>query len=198
MVLYPTEQWLTEYKRQMNASEQLDAAGAGWGVDFDGSFLFEITDVPIEQQSLGDLPNAALEGLPDHLRAQLSDIPLSEAPSLIDESIREHLPDRSRDLLEQLDEHIVDGNVYALVGLYDGGCEEVDILSGPDERDVGFVLRGTYPTWQRIIDGQIDPIPAVMSGDLEIDGDMQQVLKYSDATQLLGEIASDIDTIHMF
>lgn len=198
MVLYPTEQWLTEYKRRMNANERLDAAGAGWGIDFDGTFRFEITDVPIEQKTIGDLPEAALEEIPDHLREQLSDIPLNEAPSLIDESVRRHLPDRSRDLLEQLDAHIVDGSVYALVGLYDGGCEEVDILSGPDERDVGFVLRGTYPTWQRIVDGELAPIPAVMSGDLEIDGDMQQVLAYSDATQLLGEIASDIETTHIF
>lgn len=198
MVLYPTEQWLTEYKRRMNTNERLDAAGTGWGVDFDGSFRFEITDVPIERKAIGDLPEAALEGVPDHLREQLSDIPLDEAPSLIDESVRQHLPDRSRDLLEQLDAHIVDGNVYALVGLYDGGCEEVNILSGPDERDVGFVLRGTYPTWQRIVDGELAPIPAVMSGDLEIDGDMQQVLAYSDATQLLGEIASDIETTHVF
>lgn len=197
MVLYPTEQWLGEYKRQLNESDELDDAGSGWGVGFDGTLLFVITDVPIGETTIGELPEEALEDIPDHLRGQLAEIPLDRAATLIDETIREHLPEQSRELLRQVDEHIVNGTVYALIGLKDGGCSDVDILSG-DERETGFILRGSYETWQEIVDGELDPIPAVMSGDLEIEGKMQRVLQYADATQLLGDIASDIETTHLF
>lgn len=198
MVLYPTQQWLEEYKQRMNESDELSEAGSGWGVGFDGTFLFVITEVPIGTTTIGELPEAALEDVPDHLRGQLAEFPLDQAATLIGEDIREHLPERSQDLLRQVDEHIVENTVYALIGLKDGGCTEVDILGGPDEREVGFVLRGSYETWQAIVNGELDPIPAVMSGDLEIEGNMQRVLQYADATQLLGEISSDIETTHLF
>lgn len=198
MVLYPTEQWLAEYKRNLNENEQLDEAGAGWGVDFNGDFVFQIEDIPLAETTMGDLPAEALDGIPEQLQDQLSDIPLDQAASLISDDIREHLPEKSRDLIRQLDDHIVDETVYAFIGLKDGGCTEVDILGGPQERETGFVLRGTHETWRRIVDGDLGPIPAVMSGDLEVDGDMQRILQYSDATKLLGDIAAESDTTHMF
>lgn len=198
MTLYPTEEWLKEYKDLLNENETLDESGAGWGVDFNGSIYFVITDLPLSETTVGELPEEALYGLPDHLNDQLSDIPLDEANELIDDSIREHLPERSQELLGQIDEHIVDGTIYAYIGLKDGGCTEVDIVSDPDQRDVGFILRGAHDTWSGIVDGETDPIPAVMSGDLEVEGDMQKILQYSDTTELLGEIAADSETTHLF
>ena len=198
MTLYPTEQWLAEYQRHLNESEALDSAGAGWGVDFDGDVYFVITDVPVEGTTLGDLPEEAMEGIPEQLRGQLEDVPLGRAGELIDDDVREHLPERSRDLLRQVEEDIHDGTIHAFLALHDGGCEEVAVVEDPADRDVGFVLRGDHETWSGIVDGEVDPIAAVMGGDLEVEGDMQTILQYSDATVLLGEIAADVETTHLF
>ncbi|WP_330631671.1 SCP2 sterol-binding domain-containing protein [Halocatena halophila] len=198
MVLYPTSEWLSAYETALEENEQLSEAGAGWGVEFDGTLLFEITDVPIEETTLGTLPEEALDGVSDGLREQLADIPVAEAAELIDEDVRKHLPERSSTLLDQVEDHIVDGTVYTYIDLYDGGCRETEILSSRDERTVSFVLSGGHEAWKRIVSGELDPVPAVMSGELEIEGDMQQVLKYSEATQLLGEIAAGLDTTHLF
>ncbi|EMA42991.1 sterol carrier protein [Halococcus morrhuae DSM 1307] len=198
MALYPTEQWLAAYKDRLDNSEALDEAGAGWGVDFDGDIYFVITDVPVSETTLGDLPDEAMAGLPDRLRDQLADIPLDAANELIGEEVRAELPEKSRDLLRQLDEYIVDGTVYAFIGLKDGGCEEVAVVEDPAERDVGFRLRGTHETWSALVDGDREPIPAAMSGDLEVEGDMGTILQYSDATALLGEIAAEVETTHLF
>jgi putative sterol carrier protein len=198
MTLYPTEQWLEVYKDHLNDSDELDEAGAGWGVDFNGDMYFVITDVPLSETTLGDLPEEAMAGLPDQLRDQLADIPLDTANEIIDDDIREQMPERSRDLLRQVDEDINDGTIYAFIGLYDGGCEEVAVVEDPDERDVGFRLRGTHETWGGLVDGTVEPIPAVMSGDLEVEGDMQKILQYSDATELLGDIAAEVETTHLF
>ena len=198
MTLYPTEQWLEEYKQRLNENEQLDEAGAGWGVDFNGSMYFVITDIPLSETTLGDLPDEAMEGLPEQLQEQLADIPLDTANELIDDAIREQMPEKSRDLLRQVDEDIHDGVIYAYIGLKDGGCEEVEVVESPDDRGVGFRLRGNHETWGGIVSGEVEPIPAVMSGDLEVEGDMQKILQYSDATTLLGEIAADMETTHLF
>jgi putative sterol carrier protein len=198
MTLYPTEQWLDEYKRHLNESEALDDAGAGWGVDFNGDIYFVITDLPLSETTLGDLPDEAMEGLPEQLQSQLADIPLDTANELIDDTIREQMPEKSRDLLRQVDEDINGDTIYAFIGLYDGGCEEVEVVHDPDERDVGFRLRGNYETWGGLVDGEVEPIPAVMSGDLEVEGDMQKILQYSNATELLGDIAAEMDTTHLF
>lgn len=198
MPLYPTEQWLDEYKRHLNDSDELDEAGAGWGVDFNGDIYFVITDLPLDETTLGDLPEEAMAGLPDQLRDQLADIPLETANDLIDDDVRDEMPETSRDLMRQLDEDITDGTIYAFVGLKDGGCEEIGVVEDPTERDVGFRLRGTHETWRGLVDGDVEPIPAVMSGDLAVEGDMGKILQYSDATALLGDIAAEVETTHLF
>jgi putative sterol carrier protein len=198
MTLYPTEQWLDEYEDHLNDSEELGDAGAGWGVDFNGDMYFVITDIPLGETTLGDLPDEAMKGLPEQLQEQLADIPLDTANEIIDDDVREQMPERSRDLLRQVDEDINGGTIYAFVGLKDGGCEEVEVVEDPDERDVGFRLRGNHETWGGIVSGEVEPIPAVMSGDLEVEGDMQKILQYSDATELLGDIAADMETTHLF
>jgi putative sterol carrier protein len=198
MTLYPTEQWLEEYKHHLNESEALDDAGAGWGVDFNGGMYFVVTDLPLSETTLGDLPDEAMEGLPKQLQEQLADITLDTATDLIDDDLREQIPEQSRDLLRQVDEDIHDDTIYAFLGLKDGGCEEVEVVASPDDRDVGFRLRGNHETWGGLVGGEVEPIPAVMSGDLAIEGDMQKILQYSDATTQLGEIAADMETTHLF
>ena len=198
MTLYPTEQWLEAYRDRLNESEQLDEAGKGWGVDFNGDMYFVITDIPLSETTLGELPNEVMEGLPEQLREQLADIPLDTANELIGDDVRTEMPERSRDLLRQVDEDITDGTIYAFIGLYDGGCREVSVVTDPDERDVGFRLRGKHETWDGIVGGDVEPIPAVMSGDLEVEGDMQKILQYSEATTLLGDISAGMKTTHLF
>lgn len=197
MVLYPTEQWLREYKQRLTDSDALTTLGAGWGVGFNGDFLVVITDVPLDETTIGDLPEEALDGVPGFARKQLMDVTLTETTTLINDKIRWLLPERQRDLLRQLDEHVAEDTIYAFIGLKDGGCTEVDVLASPDEREVGFVLRGSYETWQQIIDGELALVPLVR-GDLTVQGSRLRLLQYVGAIQLLGEIAADIETTHLF
>ncbi|WP_254832154.1 SCP2 sterol-binding domain-containing protein [Haloglomus salinum] len=39
---FPSEEWMKEYKERVNASESYAETGAGWGVDFNGDFLYVI------------------------------------------------------------------------------------------------------------------------------------------------------------
>lgn len=196
MVLYPTEQWLAEYEQRLAESDALGTAGIGWGVGFDGDILVVITDIPVEKTTISDLPEEALAGVPGLLRNLLADVSLARVQQLTS-TVRWLLPERQRDLLRQLDEHIAGETIYAFIGLKDGDCTEVDILTSPTEREVGFVFRGSYETWRQLIDGEI-PLFAMIRGDLEVEGSRMRLLQYFAATQLLGEIATRIETTHLF
>jgi putative sterol carrier protein len=39
---FPSEAWMEEYKNRLNESEEYGEQGAGWGVGFNGDFIFHI------------------------------------------------------------------------------------------------------------------------------------------------------------
>ena len=49
MVAFPTPEWLNEYVKKLNESEEFEKAGKGWGVDFNGDFIFQIEDLPVDK-----------------------------------------------------------------------------------------------------------------------------------------------------
>lgn len=197
MRYYPTEEWLQEYARLLDASEALDAVAAGWGVRFNGDVLFVIEDLPLAETTLGDLPATVLEDVPEPVRAGIADVTLADAPTYFDESVRASLPDAVARLLDQLEDNVVDGNVYAYIELLEGRCTGVELLDAPDAREPGFVVRGDYETWRRILDGR-PAASAVLSGDLSVSGNWVRQVQYGAVLQLLGDIAADVETVHLF
>lgn len=41
-VLYPSDEWCGEWKKAINDSTAVKETGKGWGVDFNGNWIFEI------------------------------------------------------------------------------------------------------------------------------------------------------------
>jgi len=42
-VLYPSNEWCQEWKNAINNSEGMAESGKNWGIDFNGNWLFEVT-----------------------------------------------------------------------------------------------------------------------------------------------------------
>lgn len=197
MPLFPTRQWLTAYGQRLDESTVLDNLTRGWDSEFDGNVLYVIEDIPLEETRVTDLPEAVLNEIPEDVRTGVGDVPLSEAPETFGESIRPALPNTTADLLEQIENEIVDGTIYAYINLDDGGCAGVELLAGPDERPTDFVLRGPYSTWRGIVDGR-PPTSAVLEGNLAIQGSLVRQVQYTPLFQLLGETAAEVPTVHLF
>ena len=49
MVGFPTPEWLDEYAKRLNESKDLAEAGKGWGVGWNGDFIFQLDDLPLEK-----------------------------------------------------------------------------------------------------------------------------------------------------
>lgn len=197
MHYFPSEGWLEAYGRELDASDALDDLALGWGAAFDGSIRFVIADLPLSETHLGDLPPELLEDLPDRVVEGFADVTLAEAPAMIDDSLRESLPAEARDLLGQIERNVVDGDIHAYVDLSGGDCDAVEVLSDPGQRETGFVIRGGYDTWRQVVDGR-PPAAAILAGDLVVEGNGIYQLRYSAMFQLLGELAADVETTHLF
>lgn len=226
---FPTKPWLERYHDAIEASEEYAEKGAGWGVDWEGAFIFQIEAIPLAERTIADLPEeivdaldaeiesrsveeveAIIEAAPDEVKAdvrardgdiyeqaiaELHETNLAEGPERIWPELRAEIPDILRQQLAQLEEFVVDDDtVYAYLDIYDGGCREVDILQSPDEREHGFRIVGDYEQWRTIVNGDGEVVSMLMAGKIDVEGDMQKILQYTEGAVALTEVASDLET----
>lgn len=197
MALYPSERWLDEYARRLDESRAFDDVATGWGEGFNGDIQLVITDLPLSDTPVGALPERVLDGVPETVRDQLAKLSLAEITEVVDENARSGLPEQTQRLLTQLEENVLDGTLYAHLSLKNGACSEATVLTDPDEREAGFTVRGSYDTWRSIVDGR-PALSAMLQGDLDVDGSRARQLQYFAMFQLLGDIAADVETTHVF
>lgn len=76
---FPSEEWLDAYRTNLNDSERYREESEGWGVGFEGDFVFEIRDLPVEETTVGELP----EELPDGLRESVGSLPEERAAAIV-------------------------------------------------------------------------------------------------------------------
>lgn len=192
MVLYPSEEWLAEYKRALNESQELKDFG------FSENILLVLTEMGLKEITIGDLGEAALAEFPESVREDLEDVTLAEAVSLIDERIRSSLPDSIEHLLDQTERDVTDDTIYIYMELDEGHCCELTLVQDPSEYEVGSIFRASAKTWQGIVHGR-PAIAAAMRGELEVIGNEFMKLKYLAELQLISDIATeDVETEFLF
>ncbi|RRJ32484.1 sterol carrier protein [Halocatena pleomorpha] len=229
---FPSREWLTAYRKRLNENETYEKQSEGWGVDFDGGFVFEITDLPVTETTIGDLPpelsaafrerlesvSAArieelIEAAPPELAERMSDVAadsprerfitalleteIEDAPAVTWPDLCTEMPDDLDDLLDQLERYVHKDTVYASIDLHDGECRATEVLETPPTEATGFVLTAPYGKWTELIEGA-DVIEAVMSQDMDLDGDITNVIIYPEAAQEMGDTAGRMETTFLF
>ena len=197
MYFYPSDAWLNEYTRLLDESDALDDLSSGVGVAFDGTVHLVIADLPLEETTVGDLPEGALDGLPAQVSESLADVTVADLPELVDEHARAGLPEHARNLLHQIETNVVDDALHVLLDIDGGNCADAEVLSDPAARDPTFTIRGSYDTWRDIVDGR-PSASALLTGDLRLQGSAIDAVQYATMFQHLGDIASDVETVHLF
>lgn len=229
---FPTDAWLENYRENLESSEELSDTGDGWGVGWEGAMIFHITDVPVTERTMADLPSEIVDAVeetleelsdddldelvasaPDEVqsaiesrggstreaaRAELLETTLADAPDRMWPELEAALPSLVTELVAQVEENVVGDTVYSFLDLYDGGCREVEVLSSLDDREHGFVIRGDYDTWRDLVDGEANVINLIMGGQMEVDGDMQKILQYSDAAVVMTEVSAETPSRFLF
>jgi putative sterol carrier protein len=87
---FPTEPWLERYRDAIEASDEYAEKGAGWGVDWEGAFIFHIQDIPLAEHTIADLPEEIVAALDAELRARDAETIeslLAAAPDAVADSV---------------------------------------------------------------------------------------------------------------
>jgi putative sterol carrier protein len=157
-VYFPSQEWFAIYRQRITEHEGYAEQASDWGTDFNGDFIFEMREMPIDEMDTDAMPE---------------------------------------DLREELDRYVNEENGtyvgYSYLGLEGGQCTAAELIESTDEVDVGFVLSADTETWKDLMRGDIGVVDGMMSGEFEIEGDMQKVMQYSQAAVTLTDIAADID-----
>jgi hypothetical protein len=197
MPLFPTKRWLDEYGKLLDESDELkDIMSGGMGPNLDNDVMLVITDLPIEQTTLADLPQETVEEIPADLREGSMDMTLAEVLAEVDVSIRSSLPITLRALIDQYEECVVNGEIYVLIEIRDGDVD-LSVIDDPGSYEVDSVFRGPCSTWQQVVDGR-PALSAVLTGDMIIESAGLHQFQYATVLQVFGEIATDVETEHIY
>lgn len=81
-----------------------------------------------------------------------------------------------------------------MVGLEDGDCCVVHEVDSLEDVDYGFELSGPDGNWHEVVRGEMGAIEGIVSGDFELDGDLNKLLEYQEAATTFVETCSEIET----
>lgn len=118
-IKFPSDEWIKELARQLNASPAYERSAKDW----EGDFVF---------------------------------------------------------IIEPDDQHAA---AYLFLGLYHGKSTDAALLSSETERPAEFIIRASFENWRKVIEGNLDPIQAMMTRNLKLQGDMKKVMRYPKAAK---------------
>ena len=142
---FPSDEWIDEWKAQLNDNDEYAEKASDWGVGWNGDFIFTIG---------------------------------------VDEDAKDEFPELVGD----------SDQVHYYIGLEGGECTDAYQVDSPEDVDYGFEIIGPYANWQKLANGEIGAIDTPMSGQFELQGDLQRAIPYSDGAVETVEIATDTAT----
>jgi putative sterol carrier protein len=75
-----------------------------------------------------------------------------------------------------------------------GAVRAVESGEGPGPR-AEFIISGEYDTFQQVLSGKLDPVRALKSGRLRLQGNMMRALRLTSFIETIMAEAGDIPTI---
>ncbi len=78
--------------------------------------------------------------------------------------------------------------------LWHGRSREALIADNPKDRSPVFVMSGKYGKWKKVVMAQLDPIQALMTGQLKLKGNMVMIMRNVKAAQEIVRACTRIDT----
>ena len=84
--------------------------------------------------------------------------------------------------------------IYLYMDLWHGKCRESFVAENKNVKTPAFVMSGPYSKWKKVVMAQLDPIQALMTGQLKLKGNMVMVMKNVKAAQEIVRACTRIDT----
>jgi len=83
---------------------------------------------------------------------------------------------------------------YLHLQLYHGSSAGATQVYPENMPETEFIINAPYSTWRKVIDGKLDPIQGMMTGQLKLQGDLMKVMRYPKAAQEIVSCCAKIPT----
>ncbi|MHA1268353.1 MAG: SCP2 sterol-binding domain-containing protein [Candidatus Helarchaeota archaeon] len=89
----------------------------------------------------------------------------------------------------------IDFDIVSFLDLKDGKCLGIKLLNPGEEppRKPGMVLKAPMLIWKKLAFKELNPVQALMAGELKLEGDMSLAMKYSQAAMMLADLTEKTD-----
>jgi len=84
--------------------------------------------------------------------------------------------------------------MYLYMDLWHGRCRESFVVADKSTKNPAFVMSGKYSKWKLVVQAKLDPIQALMTGQLKLKGNMVMVMKNVKAAQEIVRACTRIET----
>jgi putative sterol carrier protein len=91
-----------------------------------------------------------------------------------------------------------DEELIAYMDLWHGKCREVRILKSREEREAAFVYEGAYPTWKKIIKGELSPTRATLLRKLKLKGSLMKLMRNRKAVDEFMKVVTGLPTEFLY
>lgn len=78
--------------------------------------------------------------------------------------------------------------------LWHGKSRQAFVAENTKDRSPVFVMSGKYGKWKKVVTAQLDPIQALMTGQLKLKGNMVMIMRNVKAAQEIVRACTRIDT----
>jgi putative sterol carrier protein len=84
--------------------------------------------------------------------------------------------------------------MYLYMDLWHGKCRDAFVAADKNVKTPAYVMSGAYSKWKKVVSAQLDPIQALMTGQLKLKGNMVMVMKNVKAAQEIVRACTRIET----
>ena len=86
--------------------------------------------------------------------------------------------------------------VVAYMDLWHGNCRSASIIEDEKTKQPEFKMRAPLSKWRRVLEGNLNPIQGMMTGQLKVSGNMRKIVKNPKAALALANCCGLVPTIY--
>ena len=91
----------------------------------------------------------------------------------------------------------LDHEVRVFLGLYHGECNEARLVEETEKIETEYTMAGPYDSFVKVMKKEVDPIRAIMSGQLRLEGNMAKLMRHTKAAQEIVESLGGFETEYL-
>jgi len=184
MAIFPSKEWVEEVLKVAEKSEHYKEASKDWEGDFlciiecDDAFLGDLSRKEVMEGFMGFLDVIPEESRNKYKGTPMGDFMEKKLGISLDASLKGlDLNELLAKISKLSAEDMSGAALYFWADFWHGSIRNMMGVAPGEHEDAAFRLSGKYSSWKLLVSGQQDTMRLVMSNRLQLEGDMQYMMK---------------------